>query len=58
MTDLETLANIVRANQMDKKHEDWGYPRGWNGHAEFVLGEIEKLKGEPDGKAGRVARGS
>lgn len=43
MTDLERLLETIKANHMAKQHEDWGYPRGWNGHAEFVEGEIEKL---------------
>ncbi len=43
MTDLERLAEILKSNRMDKKHEDWGFPRGWNEAFDFVGREIEKL---------------
>lgn len=44
MTDLEQLAEILKSNRMDKKHEDWGFPRGWNEAFDFVEREIKKLK--------------
>lgn len=46
MTDLEQLAEALRTNRMDKKHEDWGFPRGWNEAFDFVGREIEKLQAE------------
>lgn len=58
MTDLDRVAEILKANRMAKEHEDYGFPRGWNEAFDFVEREIEKLKGEQDGEAGCVARGS
>lgn len=46
MTDLEKLCETLRTNRMDKKHEDWGFPRGWNEAFDFVGREIEKLQAE------------
>lgn len=46
MNDLNRLAEIVKANLMEKKHEDWGFPRGWNEAFDFVGREIEKLQAE------------
>ena len=43
MTDLEQLAETLKQNRMDKKHEDWGFPRGWNEAFDFVEGQILKL---------------
>lgn len=48
MTELERLEQTLKANHMAKKHEDWGYPRGWNAALEFVETEIGKLKAGPD----------
>lgn len=58
MTDLEQLAEIVKGNLMAKQNEDWGYPRGWNGHAEFVLKEIQKMKMKSPCPHGFSMRGS
>jgi hypothetical protein len=33
---------------MAKKHEDWGYPRGWNAALEFIETEIGKLRAGPE----------
>lgn len=52
MTDLERLADILKTNRMDKKHEDWGFPRGWNEALEFVGVQIGKLGQEKSHKAG------
>lgn len=43
MTDLEKLCETLRTNRMDKKHEDWGFPRGWNEAFDFVEGQILKI---------------
>ena len=47
MTDLERLEMLAKSNHMQKQHEDWGYPRGWNAALEFIESEIGKLKGKP-----------
>lgn len=44
MRELELLLELLKANRMAKKHEDWGYPRGWNAAFEFIEQQIEKLK--------------
>jgi hypothetical protein len=46
MKQIERLLEIIRENHMAKEHEDYGYPRGWNAHAEFVEMEIEKILNE------------
>ena len=46
MTDLERLEMLSKSNHMQKQHEDWGYPRGWNAALEFIEAEIGKLKGK------------
>lgn len=48
MTELERLEQTLKSNHMQKQHEDWGYPRGWNAALEFIETEIGKLKGKPD----------
>jgi len=58
MTDLEKLAETLKQNRMDKKHEDWGFPRGWNEALDFVEGQISKLSGDRDGERDSAAGGS
>lgn len=49
MTELEHLAWILKSSRMDKKHEDWGFPRGWNEALDFVELQISKLNGASHG---------
>ena len=44
MTDLERIEELLREHRMDKKHEDWGFPRGWNEAFDFIKSQVEKLK--------------
>ena len=48
MTVLERLEQTLKSNHMQKQHEDWGYPRGWDVALDFVETEIGKLKAGPD----------
>lgn len=50
MSDIQRLLEKVKANHMAKEHEDYGYPRGWNAHAEFVENEIAKMVQEKSHK--------
>lgn len=52
MTELEQLVEILKSNRMDKKHEDWGFPRGWNEALEFVRVQIGKIEQSRSHKAG------
>ena len=47
MTELERLEQTLKSNHLQKQHEDWEYPRGWNAALEFVETEIGKLKAGP-----------
>ena len=58
MTDLEKLSETLRSNRMDKKHEDWGFPRGWNEAFDFLGREIQKLKMKEECPHGFSMRGS
>ena len=56
MTDLERLTEIIKTNRMDKKHEDWGFPRGWNEALDFVELQISKMNGASHGKSWQEAK--
>jgi len=44
MTNLDQLLETLNANRMGKKHEDYGFPRGWNEAFDFIEREIRKMK--------------